>query len=80
MQAALRITTRVLPGNRIEITAPGLTEGAPVDVFLVLPETPASPCRSVLEFLDSLPPGPRLFKTSEEADRYLREERDTWDR
>lgn len=35
--------------------------------------------RSALELLESLP-GRRLFKTSAEADEYLREERESWER
>ncbi|MGH9854000.1 MAG: hypothetical protein ACREBD_29495 [Blastocatellia bacterium] len=35
--------------------------------------------RSVLDILKDWP-GQRLFKTSAEADVYLREERDSWDR
>jgi hypothetical protein len=40
MQAALRIQTTVLPGKRIEVTAPELCEGARVEVIVVLPEPP----------------------------------------
>jgi hypothetical protein len=36
--------------------------------------------RSVLDLLDDLPEGGRLLKTPAEADAYLREERDSWDR
>jgi hypothetical protein len=36
--------------------------------------------RSVLDLLDVLPEGGRLLKTPAEADAYLREERDSWDR
>jgi hypothetical protein len=35
---------------------------------------------SVLEFLESLPPGPRAFKTWEEYEQHLREEKDAWER
>ena len=35
--------------------------------------------RTVLEILAEMPP-PGVFKTSAEADAYLREERDAWDR
>ncbi len=35
MQSALHLTTRVLPGNRIEVAVPELKVGDPVDVFLV---------------------------------------------
>ena len=82
MQSTLHVKTTVLPGRRVEISAPELKEGDPVDVFVVLPETTESrrPRRSVLEFLDSLPPGPRLFKTWKEVDQHLQAERDSWDR
>ena len=43
MQSALHITTKVLPGNRIEIQLPSLSEGEEVDVFIVLPTTISSP-------------------------------------
>lgn len=39
MQSALHITTKVLPGNRIEIQLPPLTEGEEVEVFVVLPSS-----------------------------------------
>jgi len=37
-----------------------------------------SPNHSAIDLLDSLP-GQRLFKTAEEADQYLQEERGSWD-
>jgi hypothetical protein len=37
MQSALRITTKVLPGNRIEVQLPLSSEGQEVEVFIVLP-------------------------------------------
>src|SRR5579884_1285248 len=80
MQTALRMETTVLPGHRLEISAPELPEGAKVEVIVVLPEKPVPTRRSMLEFLATLPPGPLLFKTPEEANRYLQEERDSWER
>lgn len=78
MQTALRMETTVLPGHRLEISTPELPEGAKVEVIVVLPATPRR--RSMLEFLATLPPGPLLFKTPEDANRYLQEERDSWER
>jgi hypothetical protein len=80
MQTALRMETTVLPGHRLEISAPELPEGATVEVIVVLPETPRAKFASALEFLESLPPGPRAFPTWEEYERHLREEKDSWDR
>jgi hypothetical protein len=79
MRTPLHIRTTVLPGNRIEIAAPDLREGEPIDVFLVSPGVPASSQSSILEFLDSLPPGPRLFETWEEIEKHFQEERNAWD-
>jgi hypothetical protein len=80
MQPALRIETTVLPGHRLEISAPELPEGAKVEVIVVLPEKPQPRFASALEFLESLPPGPRAFPTWEEYERHLREEKESWDR
>ena len=80
MQTALRMETTVLPGHRLEVTVPELPEGAKVEVIVVLPEQ-AKPRRlSMLEFLESLPPGPRAFNTWEEYERHLQEEKDAWER
>jgi hypothetical protein len=80
MQTALRMETTVLPGHRLEIRAPELPEGAKVEVIVVLPAKPQRQFGSALEFLESLPPGPRAFKTWEAYERHLREEKDSWDR
>jgi hypothetical protein len=76
---ALRIDTTVLPGKRIEIETPELPEGAAAEVIVLVPEEQA-PVMSMLEFIESLPPGPRLFETPAEADAYLQQERDAWGR
>ncbi|MHB1422015.1 MAG: hypothetical protein ACYC3I_02225 [Gemmataceae bacterium] len=80
MQTALRMEATVLPGHRLEISSPELPEGAKVEVIVVLPERPQAKFASALEFLESLPPGPRAFPTWEEYERHLREEKDSWDR
>jgi hypothetical protein len=80
MQATLRLETTVLPGHRLEVTAPELPEGARVEVIVVLPQQPQPRRLSMLELLDSLPPGPRAFKTWEEYEQHLRQEKDAWDR
>lgn len=80
MQTALRLETTVLPGHRLEVSAPELPEGAKVEIIVLLPEQPQPQFGSALEFLESLPPGPRAFKTWEEYDRHLQEERNSWDR
>ena len=38
MRSALHVTTKVLPGNKIEIQVPEAQIGDKVDVFVILPE------------------------------------------
>jgi hypothetical protein len=80
MQTALRMETTVLPGHRLEVSAPELPEGAKVEVIVILPEEPKPRRISMVEFLESLPPGPRALPTWDEYERHLREEKDSWDR
>ena len=80
MQTTLRLETTILPGHRLEVTAPELPDGVKVEVIVVLPGKPQPQFGSALEFLESLPSGPRAFKTWEEYEQHLREEKDAWDR
>ena len=82
MQTTVRMETTVLPGHRVEVTDPKLPEGAKVEVIVVLAEKPQRQFASALEFLESLPPGPspRCFPTWEEYEKFLREEKESWDR
>jgi hypothetical protein len=66
--------------NGVVVPSSPLPEGAKVEVFVVAPEKPTPQFGSALEFLESLPPGPRAFKTWEEYEQFLREERNSWDR
>ena len=52
-----------------------------MEVVLLTPseERPQRQRESVLDIINRLP-GHRLFKTAEEVDQYIREERDSWDR
>lgn len=80
MQTALRLETTILPGHRLEVCAPELPDGVKVEVIVVMPPGPSKPRMSMLEFLETLPPGPRAFKTWEEYEQHLREEKDAWER
>ncbi|GMU21599.1 MAG: hypothetical protein AMXMBFR13_16910 [Phycisphaerae bacterium] len=77
MTRAIKTTATVLEGGRVEVVAPELLPGANVEV-IVLQEDPAQ-LPSINEVLRDYPGG-RLFKTAEEVDAYIREERDSWDR
>jgi hypothetical protein len=80
MATALHIKTTVQPGGKIEISAPELAEGQQVNVFVVVEEAEETTRkRPVLEVIAEFT-GHRLFKTAEEVDAYIREERDSWER
>ena len=77
MHSIIQIQTRVLPGNRVEITSPELAEGEIVNVTVSKNELSPSK-RSVLEMIDSFPAG-RIFKSAKEIDAFLAEERRSWE-
>jgi len=79
MQSALRVTTKVLPGNKIEVQLPPGSEGEEVDVFIVLPEKSKVERRNVMEIIEKARRH-RIGMTAEQIDSYLREERESWDR
>lgn len=78
MQSALRVTTKVLPGNKIEIQIPEAQIGDNVDVFVILPEKTETKKRSVLEIIEESRKR-HPSRTAEEIDRQLQEERSSWD-
>ena len=79
MQTAVRVTTTVQLGGKIEIADPQLPAGRPVDVIVLFPQEPNGSRRSVVDVLaEGL--GHLAFHSAEEVDAYIREERDAWDR
>jgi hypothetical protein len=83
MATPIRIDTVVQPDGTITIRAPGLAAGQRVTVSVETEEEQQSEetreKRHVLDIVAELP-GHQLFKTAEEVDAYIREERDSWDR
>jgi hypothetical protein len=76
---SIRMHTVVLPGGKIELSAPpSMREGDEVDVVVVATSRPAA--TSVLEVLDALPKDVGQLKSADEVDRYVRSERDSWER
>ena len=76
MQKALRIRTTVLPGGKIEIVDQELSVGESVDVIV---SKSSSAGLSAVDILEEAP-GQRLFKTAEDVESYLKDERESWDR
>jgi hypothetical protein len=59
MQTALHITTKVPPGNRIEVQLPSGSEGQEVNIFIVLSTSP---------FLNQENLAAQLARMAEDAD------------
>lgn len=73
--ATLEVKTRILPGGEIRIPATGLPEARQATVRIVVEEE--HPKRSLDEILKDYPGG-QLFKTVEEVDQSIKEERASW--
>ncbi len=83
VQEALHITTRILPGGRIDIAAPQLQPGESVDVFILRGYGPAPAAmpvrRSAVDILADAP-AHRLFNDADQVDAYVQQQRNSWDR
>jgi hypothetical protein len=77
----VRVTTRVLPGRRIEISAAELREGQDVEVTIETVELAKhSPRKGILDFINTLPPSTKSAEEWAEFEKEFRQERDSWDR
>lgn len=79
-RTALHFQATVQPGNKIELASEQLREGENVEVFLVIPRRADRLSQSVVDFLDSLPPGPRSGASWEEVERAHQQELNSLDR
>jgi hypothetical protein len=83
MRAIIHREAVVGPDGKIEISAPELQPEQRVSITIepetddALASSTAEP--SLYDLVKDLPGG-RLFKTADEVDEYLRQERDSWDR
>jgi hypothetical protein len=74
MMQAIRQRVRVKTGGVIEVRSPELRPGDEADVIVVV-ENGAGPAR---RWKDLLGKGKGAFRTAQEADEFLRRERDSW--
>jgi uncharacterized protein (DUF3084 family) len=79
MQSALHIKTQVLPGNKIEIQSDNLVMGETVDVFVVIPQNGVKKKSSVMDIIKKIRHNRTCFKTAEEIDQQIQEEKESWD-
>jgi len=75
MPTEVHLRTKVLPGHKVIVADPALPEGKSVSVIVQFGDARES---SALELIESLPTQ-RLYKSPEQADNALRQERESWD-
>lgn len=78
VRTIVRAKTIVQWEGQITVTNPALHIGEAVEALILLPDESHEPRLSILDVLNSVP-GHQLFKSAEEVDRYIREERESWD-
>lgn len=74
----VRKRTTVQAGGQVIVSDPTLHTGTSVEVLIFVLDEPEEPQQSLMDILNSVQ-GHLLFKSAEEVDQYLREERDSWD-
>jgi hypothetical protein len=82
MGLPLYIQTQVLEGNKIQIQDPSLKVGETVDIIIQIPEKSQPKKQKISDIvkkIDEIRQHRSCFRTPEEVDQYLREERDSWD-
>ncbi|MDZ7967490.1 MAG: hypothetical protein RMY64_27405 [Nostoc sp. DedQUE08] len=83
MQSALRIETKVLPGNKIEITLPDDTlstsVGQTIEVIVLIPQKTTLEGQSIIHLLEEIHKQRPVGRSVEEINQDLQAERDAWD-
>ena len=79
MAAPINLDATVSSDGKIEIAVPQLTPGQRVHVIIEPAEVPQDAKRPAADILREAP-GHLMFKTAEEVDAYIKQERDSWDR
>ena len=80
MTIEIAIKTTVLPGGKIEISAPQLVAGQQAIVLVKVEDEQPEKLTITERLARANYHGGALFKTAEEVDAYIREERDSWER
>jgi len=76
MVHAVRKKVKVKPGGVVEIRSPELVPGSTVEV-IVLQERTSRKASRLVELIGA---GRGIYATEDEADSFIRKERDSWDR
>ena len=77
---ALKLMTRITKDHRLDVMLPDDVPEGDVEVIVLLPETRSPAATSTLrEFTEKLEKMPSSGRSKADIDRYLDEERSSWD-
>ncbi len=79
MLIAIKQQTIVKPRGVIELTSPGLPEGAIAEVIVLIQDSTELAKETARSLTSLIGAAPGSFATPEEADQFIRQERGTWD-
>ncbi len=79
MLNAIKQQTIVKPGGIIELTSLELPEGAIVEVIVLFQDSGELVKETARSLTSLIGTAPGSFATPEEADQFIRQERDAWD-
>lgn len=80
MTIEIAIRTTILPGGKIEISAPQRVAGQQATVIVKVEDEQPEKLTITERLARANYHGGALFKTAEEVDAYICEERDSWER
>lgn len=77
MSSTLHLKTQILEGNKIKIDDPNFKVGEIVEVFIVLPQEKKP--NNILEIIETIRKNRSSFRTKDEINQELAQERNSWD-
>ena len=78
MLKAIRQTGVVLPGGRLEVQSSELLEGSMVEIIVMVDDNPDGTSQRPGMLASLIGSAPGSFATPDEADSFIRNERDKW--
>ncbi|HYU31946.1 MAG TPA: hypothetical protein VEW48_07270 [Thermoanaerobaculia bacterium] len=76
---AIKLNTHVAGDRTLRLKLPDDVEEGPAEVIVLVADAPGRRSHTLQDFLVDLSSHPRHIRTREEIDRYLEQERESWD-
>jgi len=76
---AIKLQTQVGKDHTLRLELPQDVEEGPAEVIVLVPEAPERSRHTLADFLAHLSRTPRTIRSKEDIDRYLQEERESWE-